>query len=83
MRASLVLAGALALCSCAQYATPSRCAQAAAGLQTADELTALFVQLGGNPTTARKLADAVVAGRMILAAACAQNGSAPPATPVL
>lgn len=78
--------GALALATactgCAEIATPTRCAQAATGLQTADELTAMFVQFGGNPLTARKLADAVVAGRMLLAAACAQNGGSAPATPV-
>lgn len=70
-----VMICAAACTGCAQYATPTRCAQAATGLQTADELTAMFVQFGGNPLTARKLADAVVAGRMLLAAACAQAGT--------
>jgi hypothetical protein len=67
------LAGlALLLTGCATIVTPQRCEQAAAGLERADQIAQLLTDFGVAPAKARKLADAVAAGRMLLAAACEQ-----------
>lgn len=66
----------LMLPSCATL-TPVRCAQFDAAAATVQEVAALLVAQGIEPVRAQKLADAVKAGQMLLAAACAQAN--PPA----
>jgi PBP1b-binding outer membrane lipoprotein LpoB len=63
---------ALLLSGCATVLAPQRCQQAAAGLDTAAQIAQVLIDRGIEPAKARKLADAVVTGRMLLAAACAQ-----------
>jgi uncharacterized protein YceK len=63
---------ALLLSGCATVLTPQRCEKAAAGLDTAAPIAQALIDRGIAPAKATKLADAVVAGRMLLAAACAQ-----------
>ena len=68
---------ALLLSGCATILTPQRCAQAAAGLSTAAQIAQVLIDRGIEPAKAAKLADAVVTGQMLLAAACAQAEPAP------
>ena len=63
---------ALLFSGCANILTPQRCEQAAAGLSTAAQIAQVLIDRGIAPAKAAKLADAVLAGRMLLAAACAQ-----------
>lgn len=63
---------ALSLCSCTSFATPERCEQAAAGLNTAAQIAAVLVNRGIDPAKAQKFAEAIVTGQMLLAVACAQ-----------
>jgi hypothetical protein len=69
---------ALLAAGCATVATPRRCEQAAAGLDRADQIAQLLNDFGIAPAKARKLAEAVTTGRMLLAAACAQVPAAAP-----
>jgi len=62
----------LALAGCATPLTPHRCEEAAARLDTADRIARVLIDRGIAPAKAHKLADAVAAGRIALAAACAQ-----------
>ena len=73
--ATLATCAALAslLPGCATVLTPQRCEQAAAGLATAAQIAQVLVDRGIEPARAAKLADAVVTGQMLLAAACAQE----------
>ena len=72
----------LSLAGCATVLTPRRCEEAAAGLGQAAEIAQVLIDRGLAPAKAHKLADAVAAGRIALAAACAQAGPAPaPAAP--
>lgn len=68
----LVILAAFALSSCTTLATPQHCQQAAAGLNTASQIAQVLIARGIEPAKAHKLADAVVAGQLLLAAACAQ-----------
>jgi hypothetical protein len=70
---------ALLLPGCATLVTPRRCEQAAAGLDRADQIAQLLIAYGIAPAKAAKLAEAVAAGRMLIAAACAE---APASTPL-
>ena len=71
---------ALALLSgCATLLTPRSCEQAAAGLAAADQIAQVLTDFGIAPAKARKLAEAVATGRMLLGAACAQAPDAGPA----
>ena len=69
----------LTLAGCATILTPQRCEDAAAGLDTAAGIARVLIDRGIAPAKAQKLADAVAAGRIALAAACAQ--APPPAGP--
>jgi hypothetical protein len=62
---------ALLLASCATL-TPERCARIDAAASTAQEIAAVLIAQGIEPVKAQKLADAVKAGQIVLAAACAQ-----------
>lgn len=64
---------ALLVASCATIATPQRCEQAAAGLQTASQIAAVLVNRGVEQQRAVKLAEAVATGQLLLAIACAQS----------
>ena len=70
---------ALLLSGCATVPTPRHCARAAAGLAGAGQIAQLLIDEGIAPAKARKLADAVAAGRMLIAAACAEAPAAGPA----
>jgi hypothetical protein len=63
---------ALLLSGCATPLTPRRCEQAGAGLDGAARIAQLLIDRGIERAKAEKLAEAVAAGRMLLAAACAQ-----------
>lgn len=65
------------LCGCAAPLTHERCEQAAAGLQTVEQIAAVLVNRGVEPEKARKLADAVLTGQLLLAVACAQASPSP------
>jgi PBP1b-binding outer membrane lipoprotein LpoB len=69
-----IAALALLLCGCTTFFTPQRCEQAAAGLATAAQIAQVLIDYGIEPARAHKLADAVAAGRILVAAACAQAG---------
>lgn len=62
----------LCLSGCATVLTPQRCEQAAAGLHSAAAVAQVLIDRGIEPGKAAKLADAIVTGQMLLAAACAQ-----------
>ena len=68
---------AVLLPGCATVLTPQRCEQAAAGLATAAQIAQVLIDRGIAPARAAKLADAVVTGQMLLAAACAQAEPGP------
>ena len=67
-----LIAVALLLPGCATPLTPQRCEQAGAGLDGAARIAQLLIDRGIERVKAEKLAEAVAAGRMLLAAACAQ-----------
>jgi len=71
MKNAITLAAAFCLASCASLATPERCEQAAAGLASAEQIAVVLINRGVEPERAHKLADAVVTGQLLLAAACA------------
>jgi hypothetical protein len=72
MRHALIPLSALILASCATI-PPERCERAAAGLDTAAQITEVLIARGIEPVKAQKLADAVVTGQMLLAVACGQG----------
>jgi uncharacterized lipoprotein YajG len=75
MKMLSALAGLTLLAGCATVLTPQRCEQAAAGLSTAAAIAQVLIDHGIEAAKARKLAEAVATGQMLLAAACAE---APP-----
>lgn len=70
----------LSLSGCATL-TPQRCAQIDAAAATVQEIAAVLIAQGIEPIRAGKLADAVKAGQIVLAAACAQANPPPVAVP--
>lgn len=62
-----------ALHGCATIATPHRCEQAAAGLNTVSQIAAVLVNAGIETAKAQKLAQLVVTGQMLVSVACAQS----------
>jgi hypothetical protein len=74
MKIPVAFAALTLAAGCATMPTPRSCAQAAAGLESAAQLAQLLIDRGIAPAKARKLAEAVAAGRMLVAAACAETG---------
>jgi hypothetical protein len=61
----------LLLAGCATVLTPQRCASIDAAAATVEQIAAVLVAEGIEPVRAQKLADAVKAGQIAMAAACA------------
>lgn len=77
----LILAALALTPSCASVFNPHTCTALLQGAQTLEQIAAVLIANGIEPTKAAAIAQAISIGKISLAAACAASNPTPPVNP--